>query len=267
MVINLICILDLLSQDTHKLLLAKPISVMMNIAESVRNSQDEPCARAPPPQPSLSPAIPVNLVENTSASDTSSSRSRENMTSISEIVRLADIYRLPEEVLELILRQIFSWGLPKVDDQGYVVARMKNIRKCPIDLVLENVVNRGRWQHIARLPYLHSYERRVCIWAPEYYDIRTDISGMSEWVKYPPHLSNQKYNIALPLSRISRRSEEWIGFKSWIQTHPAFTGNDFRSSGFGSATSSKMLSKHWFKYELILAYPSLYGKNGWAKKL
>ncbi len=189
------------------------------------------------------------------------------MTSISEIVRLADIYRLPGDVLELILRQIYSWCPPKVDDQGYVIAWTKNIRKCPIDLVLENVVSRGRWQHISRVPYLHSYERRVCIWAPEYYDIRKDISGISEWVKYPPVVANlaPKYDIALPLSIISRRSEEWIGFKSWIQTHPAFTGNDFRSSGFGSATSSKMLSKHWFKYELALAYPTLYGKNGWAK--
>ncbi len=186
------------------------------------------------------------------------------MTSISEIVRLADIYRLPEEVLELILRQIYSWDPPKVDDQGYVIAGTKNIRKCPEDLVLENVVNRRRWQHIARLPYLHSYERRVCIWAPEYYDIRKDISGISEWVKYPHRVL--EYDVALPIHQwVDRRSEEWIGFKSWIQTHPTFTGNDFRSSGFGSATSSKMLSKHWFKYELALAYPTLYGKNGWAK--
>jgi len=100
--------------------------------------------------------------------------------------------------------------------------------------------------------------------------MRRDISGISDWVeRIPGNLGQRthgKYAIALPLMRIDRRSEEWIGFKSWIQTHQAFMVNDFRSSAFGSATSSKMLSKHWFKYELALAYPTLYGKNGWAKK-
>jgi hypothetical protein len=242
-------------------------SLMMKIADSVRTAQAEPYADA---EPSRSPLSSTIQVANTTSSDTSPSREHAKVTSISEIVRLADIYRLPEEVLELILREIYLWGPPKVDPQGYVVAGMKNIRKCPIDLVLENVVNRGRWQHIARLPYLHSYERRVCIWTPAYYDIRRDISGISDWVERIPGNMGQRthgeYAIALPLIKIDRRSEEWIGFKSWIQTHPAFMVNYFRSSAFGSATSSKMLSKHWFKYELALAYPTLYGKNGWAKK-
>ena len=190
------------------------------------------------------------------------------MTSISEIIRLGDIYCLPAEVLELILRQIYSWGPPKVDDQGYVVAEMKNIRKCPADLVLENVVNRGRWQHIARLPYLHSYERRVCIWEPEYYDIKADIHGIKDWVKFPARTMNAPdYDIALPLRRIDRRSEEWIGFKSWIQTHPTFVNNYFNSPQWGQLASPMTLSKHWFKYELALAYPTLYGKNGWVKNL
>jgi len=237
-----------------------PPSTMMKIADSVSNAQAE----------SYKDSLPPRLVHSPVPSP--SSRGRGHMTSISEVVRLADIYQLPEEVLDLILREIYRWGPPKVDPRGYVVARMKNIRKCPIDLVLENVVNRGRWQHIARLPYLHSYERRVCIWAPEYYDMgKKNISGISEWVEYIPGNLAQRtrgqYAIALPLNRIERRSEEWIGFKSWIQTHPTFVVNDFRSSAFGSATSSKMLSKHWFKYELALAYPTLYGKNGWAKKL
>jgi len=193
-------------------------------------------------------------------------RVRKNQPRATDIVRLADMYQLPEDILEIILRYVYSWGPPKVNNQGYVVASMKNIRKCPTDLVLDDVVNRGRWTHIARLPALHSYERRVCIWKPEYYDMGRNISGLSDWAK-PILTSLSPYDIALPLRRIDRRSEEWIGFKSWIQTHPAFAQNDFRSSAWGASTSSKMLSKHWFKYELELAYPTLYGKNGWAKKL
>ena len=192
---------------------------------------------------------------------------------VSEIVRLSNIHCLPEDILELILRYLFSWGPPKVNNQGYVVAKMKNIRRCPIDLVSKNVVNRARWQHIARLPYLHSYERRVCIWDPEYYDIRKVISGISEWVGYkylplrpsPPRdemdvLISTNLVSNLHLHRIDRRSDEWIGFRSWIQTHPAFV------SLRDSSSSPKVLSKHWFKYELELAYPTLYGKDGWAKK-
>jgi len=191
------------------------------------------------------------------------------MTSLSQTIRLADIYQLPEEILELILRMIYGWAPPIVDERGYAMGVVQNIRKCPIDLVLEDVINRPRWQHICRVPHLHSYMRRVCIWGPEYYDINERIPGLSNWVGRigAGRLASGEYARALPLSRIDRRSDEWIGFKSWIQTHPAFMENEFRSSPFGAATSSKMLSKHWFKYELVLAYPTLYGKNGWAKKL
>ena len=194
---------------------------------------------------------------------------QDNMTCISEIIRIADIYFLPDDVFELILREIYRWDPPKVDIQGYVVSNVKNIRRCADDLVLENVTMRDRWLHIARLPFLHSYERRVCMWSHEYYDIKEGISGMSEWVETRyADISSRSYKFAVPLrTQIDRRSEEWIGFKSWIQMHPAFMENEFAYAGYGgSATSSKMLSKHWFKYELVLAYPTLYGKNGWAKK-
>ena len=171
------------------------------------------------------------------------------MTSISEIVRLSNMYSLPEEVLEHILKYVYSWGHPKVDIQGYVVSKVKNTHKCPVDLVLENVVNRPRWQHIARVPALHAYERRVCIWSPDYYDIKTRIVGISNW--------SDRRQRARPMIR---KSDEWIGFRSWVQTHPAF-------SRYAGLSPGAPLSKHWFKYELALAYPTLYGKNGWTKKI
>jgi hypothetical protein len=182
------------------------------------------------------------------------------MTTVTEIIRLIDHYSLPEEVLELILKQIYRWEPPKVDCQGYVVSRVKNIHRCPIDLVLENIANRQRWQHLARIPALHAYERRVCIWSPEYYDIEKDIAGLTNWV----HVAWRDGELGWTLLRgVDRRSDEWIGFKSWVQTHPAFISQDFR----WERKTSKVLSNHWFKYELALAYPTLYGKNGWAKKI
>jgi len=85
------------------------------------------------------------------------------MTTVTEITRLAGHYDLPEEVLELILKQVYRWNPPKVDVKGYVISEVNNIRKCPTCLVLDNVVGRHRWQHIARVPALHSYDRRVCL--------------------------------------------------------------------------------------------------------
>jgi len=194
------------------------------------------------------------------------------MTSVAETLRLGEIYDLPEEVMDLILREIYRWGPPRVDNQGYLVGRVKNVRVCSIDLVLDDVRGRGRWQHIARVPALYPYERRVCIWEPEYYDIKGGIHGIEDWVKYPARTMSLPgaYDIAIPLRVIDRRSEEWIGFKSWIHTHPTFMAAMCRSpmlQRYGSVRSPTLLSKHWFKYELVLAYPSLYGKNGWAKKL
>jgi hypothetical protein len=192
------------------------------------------------------------------------------MTTVTEIMRLAEQYDLPEEVVEQILKQVYRWPQPKVDDQGYVISKVKNIHKCPVDLVLENVVNRPRWQHIARVPALHAYERRVCMWKPEYYDVKNDITGITKWVGEGGvcgHRHGAHYNPVWGvgwtlLSDVDRRSDEWIGFRSWVQTHPAFISQDFR----WERKTAKVLSNHWFKYELALAYPTLYGKNGWAKK-
>ena len=187
------------------------------------------------------------------------------MTNVTEIMRLAGHYDLPEEVLELILKQVYRWIPPKVDDQGYVISEVKNIRKCPTCLVLDNVFGRHRWQHIARVPALHSYERRVCLWKPEYYDMKPDIAGLTKWVSEDLRgRDNPVWGVGWSLKKdVDRRSDEWIGFKSWVQTHPTFISQDFRLE----RKTTKVLSNHWFKYELALAYPTLYGKNGWAKKI
>jgi len=190
------------------------------------------------------------------------------MTTITEIMRLAGHYDLPEEVLELILKQVYRWTPPKVDGQGYVVSKVKNTHKCPVDLVLENVVNPfDQWigQHIARVPAAPAATRRVCLWKPEYYDMKPDITGMTKWVgEGTRSRDNPVWGVGwMLLKGVDRRSDEWIGFKSWVQTHSAFISQDFR----WERKTAKVLSKHWFKYELALAYPTLYGKNGWAKKI
>ena len=182
------------------------------------------------------------------------------MTAVSEIVRLLDHYDLPEEVLELILKQVYRWTPPRVDDKGYVVSKVKNIHKCPTSLVLDNVADRHRWGHIATVPGLHAYERRVCLWKPEYYDTPpttlSSLTGIKRW-------ASEAWTNTYPLLRdVDRRSEEWIGYRSWLHTHPTFLKNDFR----WFRKQSKVLTDHWFKYELALAYPTLYGKKGWANK-
>jgi len=184
------------------------------------------------------------------------------MSIVSEIIRLGEIQGIPDEVLDLILKQVYRWPLPKVNDQGYVVSKVKNIHKCCDDMVLENVIGRGRWKHIARLPALHAYERRVCIWSSEYYDLKfakdlCHIVGISDWV----HLRRPGFSLPL-LPGIDRRSKEWIGYKSWIQTDPTFSKYNF----IWERKNPKVLTDHWFKYELALAYPTLYGKKGWANK-
>ena len=181
------------------------------------------------------------------------------MTAVSEIMRLLDHYDLPEEVLELILKQVYRWTPPRVDDKGYVVSKVKNIHKCPTSLVLDNVADRHRWEHITTIPGLHAYERRVCLWKPEYYDTPpatlSCVTGITRWVRLE--------GLGYPLLRdVDRRSEEWIGYRSWLHTHPTFLKNDFR----WFRKQSKVLTDHWFKYELALAYPTLYGKKGWANK-
>ena len=179
------------------------------------------------------------------------------MTTVSEIMRLLDHYDLPEEVLELILKQVYRWTPPKVDDKGYVVSKVKNIHKCPTSLVLDNVADRHRWEHIATVPGLHAYERRVCLWKPGYYDTPqvtlSSVTGITRWVRLE--------GLGYPLLRdVDRRSEEWIGYRSWLHTHPTFSKHTFR----WERKSRDMLTDHWFKYELVLAYPTLYGKKGWA---
>jgi len=180
------------------------------------------------------------------------------MTTIPEILRLIDHYGLPEEVLDIILRKIYSWTPPSVDGQGYVISKVKNIHQCPCRLILDNVVDRHRWEHIATVPGLHAYERRVCLWKPEYYDTPpatlSCVPGITGCVHYA-------YCAPL-LQGVDRRSEEWIGYRSWLHTHPTFLKHTFR----WDRKSPKILTDHWFKYELALAYPTLYGKNGWANK-
>ena len=186
------------------------------------------------------------------------------MTAVSEIMRLLDHYDLPEEVLELILKQVYRWTPPRVDDKGYVVSKVKNIHKCPTILVLDNVVDRHRWEHIATVPGLHAYERRVCLWKPEYYDTPpaklSCVTGITRWVA--PVVDASDWARHELLQDVDRRSEEWIGYRSWLHTHPTFLKNDFR----WFRKKSKVLTDHWFKYELVLAYPTLYGKRGWANK-
>ena len=185
------------------------------------------------------------------------------MTAVSEIMRLLDHYDLPEEVLELILKQVYRWTPPQVDDKGYVVSKVKNIHKCPACLVLNNVVDRHRWEHIATVPGLHAYERRVCLWKPEYYDTPpatlSCVPGITRCVRLEGH---GVWRSAPLLQGVDRRSEEWIGYRSWLHTHQTFLKHTFR----WERKSPKVLTDHWFKYELALAYPTLYGKKGWVNK-
>jgi hypothetical protein len=192
------------------------------------------------------------------------------MTTVTEIMRLAEQYDLPEEVMELILKQVYRWPQPKVDEQGYVISKVKNIHQCyKKGLVLDNAPDNLslvlHWQsRHPLLPYKYC-ERRVCMWKPEYYDMKPDITGMTKWVGECRLVrDNPVWGVGWSLLKdVDRRSDEWIGFKSWVQTHPAFISQDFR----WERKTAKVLSKHWFKYELALAYPTLYGKNGWAKKI
>jgi hypothetical protein len=74
------------------------------------------------------------------------------------------------------------------------------------------------------------------------------------------------------LEGVDRHSEEWIVYRSWLHTHPSFlrqtrVQNRFLGTGHYERENPKILTDHWFKYELALAYPTLYGKNGWANSL
>jgi len=95
--------------------------------------------------------------------------------------------------------------------------------------------------------------------------MKPDITGMTKWVGEGLRgRDNPVWGVGWSLLKeVDRRSDEWIGFKSWVQTHPTFISQDFRLE----RKTTKVLSNHWFKYELTLAYPTLYGKNGWAKKI
>ena len=173
------------------------------------------------------------------------------MSTDTEIIRLVDHYGLPEEVVYMILKQVNRWTPPKVDDQGYVISKLKNTHQCPTSLVLSYPQNSLRWQRIRVLPALNSYERRVCLWKPEYYDLKpvrlSCITGITNWVRMEGH----ELVVCPLLEGVDRRSEEWIGFKSWLHTHPTFLKHTFR----WDRKNSKMLTDHWFKYDLALAYP------------
>ena len=188
------------------------------------------------------------------------------MTVVPEIVRLIDHYGLPEEVLDVILRKIYSWTPPKVDDQGYVISKVKNIHQCPCRMTLDNVDfdTYAIAENIALKPVLNYYERRVCLWKSEYYDTPpatlSCVPGITRWIA--PVVDASGWTRHGLLQDVDRRSEEWIGYRSWLHTHPTFLKNDFR----WFRKKSTVLTDHWFKYELALAYPTLYGKKGWANK-
>ena len=189
-----------------------------------------------------------------------------------EVLLLSWIHQLPIEVTDLILRQIFKIHVPMVNNMG-IIAMVKNVWRCPQNFVLEDVENRNRWQQIARIPSLHAYTRNVCIWQPCYYDIallEKGIVGLSEWslYGYVGHcICNYQYYLK---KDIDRRCAEWIGFRQWMHTHPVNQKYRPPCRGFPAGVMVKKsfntLTRHWFKYELALAYPTLYGKGGWAKR-
>jgi hypothetical protein len=186
-----------------------------------------------------------------------------------EVLRMSDVWNLPDDVTDIILRYVFALPKPKVDRYGYVVAWVKNVWCCHHDIVLEHVWDRVRWQQLAKIPGLNAYERRVSIWKQEYYDtcmIYGGIKGLLRWNANPSGLQGLSVfkNIQLK-SDTDRRSAEWIGFRQWIQNHPVYKSQDPTGYAYRKR-SPKMLTHYWYKYELALAYPTLYGKRGWANK-
>jgi len=170
------------------------------------------------------------------------------------------------------------------------VAMVNKVWGCPAEYVLESA--RWRWPMpkwyleiicppsvYAAVPY---YNRQVCIWKPEYYDIpiiQKGINILISWVKF-------EWGDLEIKPGIDRKSAGWIGFRTWIQTHPVYSdfphchcsrgscsllhGSYFRTPNGNLNKNNRSMSRltgHWFKYELAQAYPTLYGEGGWAHKL
>ena len=188
------------------------------------------------------------------------------------VVDLCASRGLPEEIIDKILRQVFKIPKPNVNERGNVVASVKNIWRCPRDYVLKTIEqmtipgSRPVWYHEIIFPKQDKkiYNRQVCIWKPEYYEIpieRRGIEVLKSWVSFEWHSLVIK-------TAMDRTNEEWIGFRTWLQTHPIYSKCGFFVTPMGNSNRNKRyshLTKHWFKYELALAYPTLYGENGWAK--
>ena len=213
------------------------------------------------------------------------------------IRRFLEHFDLDSDVQDLVVKQIYKrWRISKlpkpiIDKEGFVVHSVKNISRCEMSLVSMGITNRSRWIQIASLPGLHRYDRRVCIWESAYYDI-SQYNWLTPWnpgckfsVLISPHCDlhfpggafGSQRELSLAPSMIKgqdRHSEEWIGFRQWAQTNPAYIASQFITSGHRSrainytspsrAKCTKALTHHWFGYELASAYPTLYGKKGWA---
>ena len=188
---------------------------------------------------------------------------------VMEVLRMSDVWDLPDDVTDIILRHVFALPKPTLNRYGYVVTWVKNVWSCHHDIVLEHVEDRVRWQQLAKIPGLNAYERRVSIWKSEYYDrcmIYGGIKGLHRWSGGGGGDGLSVFKNTQLKSDTDRRSAEWIGFRQWVQTHPVYKSQD---SGWLYAyrkRSPKMLTHYWYKYELALAYPTLYGKRGWANK-
>ena len=198
----------------------------------------------------------------------------KSTTKYKEVLRLCGFWNLPGEVEDIILRMVFAIPKPTLNCGGYVVAKVKNVwriaspnSECFMkDFVLENVENRARWW------WYWSPVRPVCVWKPDYYDLsitQRGIIGLEKWVKTYGRRSGDQlalHNVML-IDRTSRRSAEWIGFRQWIQTHPVYQRHALISYTYITPPRSpQLLTHYWFKYELALAYPTLYGEGGWANQ-
>jgi hypothetical protein len=203
------------------------------------------------------------------------------------IVDLCDSWDIPYEITDKILRQVFKIPHPIVNCHGNIVAKVKNVWRSPTEYVLESVGRLESRRQIANIPG-HVYSRQVCIWKPGYYDvpiIQKGIEILRSWVTFewqldlrPNYISGKVLEIK---PCIDRKSAGWIGFRTWMQTHPVYSefsnfhyimmgGDSYFRHPMGDMKKNRSYSRltsHWFKYELAKAYPTLYGKDGWANKL
>jgi hypothetical protein len=191
------------------------------------------------------------------------------------IIDLLAFWDLPDEVTDKILRLVFKIPLPTINQRGNIVSSVKNIWRCPRELVLDTIEQftfpgiRPKWYQEIILPKKQTgiYNRQVCIWKPEYYDIpirRKGIEILKSWV-------NIESDGLVIKQDIDWTDDEWIGFRTWLGTHPIYQYSCFVTRSFGIIWCRNKrysrLTRHWNKYELAKAYPTLYGKDGWANKL